>query len=374
MTPRQQEQQDLRAALRALWRWKFLVLALLIVVPGICYALEARKTEEYRSGALVQGQAAAIDPTLVPNASGTQNILTVARLVKTRTIARAAGEHMRPPQPGEPLLGRVNVTADVDTGFLTISGTDTDPRRAADIANAFALAISDNRNARTVGQINYAIGGVKRQLDSVSAKDVTTRAQLRTQLARLRGLRATQRPDSAIVERAAPSATPVGRNTRRALELGIVIAVLLSIGAIAVAENIDRRIRHPEELEELTGLPLLSTIPATAFGSVGNDEEAFQMLRASLTYFNVERRISSVVIASPGQEDGKTTVATRLAVSLYRAGKHVILVDADLRHASIGPRFGLSASDGLGAVVVGERQLYEVLATPQVDEPGSAAE
>jgi capsular exopolysaccharide synthesis family protein len=371
MTPHQPQQQDLRATLRSLWRWKFLVLALLIVVPAISYGVEARKTRQYRSTTLVQVQAVSIDPSIFPQGTiGGQGILTVARLVQTRTIAQAAGKFTHPPQPGASLLGKVGVTPDEDTGFLSITATDGDPARAADIANAFALAISRKRTETAVGQLNVAIAGLKRQLANVDRRDRLTQDQLRGQVQRLRAIRASQRPEAAIVERAVASSTPVGRNTRRAIELGLVIAVLLSIGAVALAENADRRVRSPDELEALTGLPLLSTIPVSAFASDGRDmrdEEAFQMLRGALTYFNVERQLNSVVISSPGQEDGKTTVAIRLALSLLRAGKHVILVDADLRHASIGPRLGVEASDGLGAVLVGERQLYEVLVTPQLD-------
>jgi len=369
MTPPHPEQQDFRTFLRTLWRWKFLVLALLIVVPAISYLLEARKDRQYRSSTLVQVQAVSLDPSLFPQApTGSQSILTVARLVQTSGIARAAGKLMDPPQPGGALLGKIDVSPDTDTGFLSIGATDTDPRRAAQIANAFSLAISSNRAASQISQINFAIGGAKRQLERLDRRDQAGRNQLRGQLERLRALRAlAQRPDAAIIERAVPAATPQGRNVRRAIELGLVIAVLLSIGAVALAENSDRRIRNPDELEELTGLPLLSAIPATAFGSGGSDgrdEEAFQMLRAALMYFNVDRRLNSVVIASPGQEDGKTTVAVRLAVALARAGKQVILVDADLRHPRAGVRLGVEASDGLATVVVGAHQLFEVLVKP----------
>lgn len=370
MTPQQSQQQDARAFLRSLWRWKWLILALLIVVPAASYALEARKERKYRSAALIRVEAINVDASLFPQASvGSQSILSVARLVRTRTIAHAAGQLMRPPEPGVPLLGRIDVAPDTETGFLSINATDPNAPRAAAIANAFAVAISANRTATFVGQINFAIANVKRQLAGLSRRDVVNRNQLNGQLERLRSLRDAQRPDAAIVERAVASSTPVGRNTRRAIELGLVIALLLSVGAVALAENVDRRIRSPDELEELTGLPLLSTIPASAFGADTREEEAFQMLRGALTYFNVDRRVNSVVIASPGQEDGKTTVAVRLALSLYRAGKHVILVDADLRHASVASRLGINATDGLAAVVVGERHLFEVLHPAHIDAP-----
>src|SRR5262249_16323548 len=91
------------------------------------------------------------------------------------------------------------------------------------------------------------------------------------------------------------------------------------------------------------------------------DEEAFQMLRGALMYFNVDQRLKSVVITSPGQEDGKTTVAVRLAQSAARAGRNVILVDADLRRPQTGPRLHIPAPEGLGTVLAGGTDLWSVL-------------
>lgn len=376
MTPENNESQDFRAYLRSLWRWKFLVLGFLLVVPAISYALEARKQPLYTSSALVQAEAVALDPSLFgTQPTGNQSILTIARLVQTRTISAAAGRLLQPPEPGSAISGLVQTVPDTDTDFLTISATAPTPQRAADVANAFARALSANRTAQSVAQIDLAVSGLKRQRSALSQSDPQRRI-INEQVQKLRALRSTLRPDRAIVETAIASATPVGRNTRRAIELGIVIALLLSAGAVALAEGSDRRLRSPDDLEALTGLPLLSAIPVTAFSSQegeGRDEEAFQMLRAALTYFNVDRRLASVVIASAGQEDGKTTVAIRLAYALARSGSRVILVDADLRQPRIAPRLGLPMTEGLGSVLAGTRALSTALIDLPIRLPDQAS-
>jgi capsular exopolysaccharide synthesis family protein len=372
MKPEHAESHDYRAYLRSVWRWKYLVLFLLVTIPAASYALEARKDRQYSASTLIQGRNVTIDQSLFPTQpSGADNVLTIARLIRTRTIADAAGRNMNPPEPGGAISGTISVATDTDTGFLTISAIAPDPQRAADIANAFAKAISANRTNLTIGQIDLAVNGLKRQRVGIPGSDPQRRI-LTEQIQKLRTLRSTLRADQAIIESAVASATPIGRNTRRALELGLVIALLLSAGAVAVAESSDRRLRSPEDLEALTGLPLLSVIPASAFSSDhddAHDEEAFQMLRAALTYFNLDRRLASVVIASAGQEDGKTTVAMRLAYALARSGSNVILVDGDLRQPRIGPRLGLQFNDGLGSVLVGSRQLAETLLELPIRRP-----
>ncbi len=110
-------------------------------------------------------------------------------------------------------------------------------------------------------------------------------------------------------------------------------------------DSLDRRVRSPDDLEEFTKLPLLAAIAPSAFNgeleTTPVDEEAFQTLRTSLTYFTVDRQIKSVLIASPGEQEGKSTVAVRLALASAHAGLDVVLVDADLRRAGATAKLGI---------------------------------
>jgi capsular exopolysaccharide synthesis family protein len=93
------------------------------------------------------------------------------------------------------------------------------------------------------------------------------------------------------------------------------------------------------------------------------------MLRTALMYFNVDRPIDSVLITSAGEKEGKTTVATRLALTSASAGLNVVLLDADLRRAQVGGRLGIRAEEGLGAVIAGSRSLREVAVDVPLDSP-----
>jgi len=368
MTPQPAQQNDFRTYLRTLWRWKLLFLAFLIAAPVGSYLLEARKATVYESSTLLQLQGGSLDPALFGGQAPTSDsLLTIARLVTTRPIALGAAKLMHPP-PAQPtsLIGTVQASPDIDTGFLTLTATDGDPKRAADIANAFAGAIGNNRAQAAIAQIDSAIGGAKDELSKLPPADTVARSQLSDRLRQLRAERAAQGHNSSVIEQAVPSFTPLGRNTQRAIVLGLVIGLLLGLGAVVLAENSDRRVRSPEDLENLSGLPLLSAIPTSAFSARGRgdprDDEAFKRLRGALTYFNVNRRLSAVLITSPGQQDGKTTVAVRLAVEMARAGKAIVLVEADLRRPQVAQRLDLDPrTDGLASVLVGERSLSEVL-------------
>lgn len=382
--------KDLRNYLRVFWRWKFLFLALVIAAPAAAYLAERGKPNVYRSSALVGVNQETVNTTILGNSGSfsTTNVTAIAQLVNTRPVARTAARLMRPrANPGQ-IIDEVSASGDTTTNFITITATDESPVRAAAIANAFAKAISVNRQAAAVAQLNSAIAGVKAQLAKVgsagtnastsqAAAQASTRAQLVQQLNLLRASRTTQRSDAAVLQAATPSGTPAGPHLRRTVELALLIGALLGLGAIVLAENADRRLRTPDDLEGMADVPLLASIPPGAFSKKLDtgpaDEESFQMLRTALLYFNVDRTHQSVVVTSPGEKDGKTTVAVRLALSAARAGLHVILVDADLRRAQVAGRLGIDAEDGLGMVLAGHRTVDEVQLSFDPDTPGAGS-
>ncbi|MGI8863620.1 MAG: polysaccharide biosynthesis tyrosine autokinase [Solirubrobacteraceae bacterium] len=367
---------DLRTYLRILWRWKLLFLVFVIAAPLAAYFIESGKPKSYRSTALVGVNATTVDTALLNGGASfsTSNVQAIAELVTTTPVASIAASLLNPPTAAGAIVGEVTATGDPTTNFLTITAQDPSPVRAATIANAFARAIGLNRQDAAIKELNGTISGVQSQLSHLSRKDVTTRPGLQQQLNQLRAAKAAQSGDAAILQPATPSGVPTGLATRRTVELGLIIGLLLGFGAIALAENADRRLRTPDDLEGLTDLPLLAAIPSKAFSgkldTSPEDEEAFQMLRTSLMYFNIDQHLSSIVITSPGEKDGKTTVAIRLALATARAGLRVILVDSDLRRAQVSSRLGIHAQEGLGAVIGGRLTLSDAIVDYAVPDSG----
>ena len=82
--------------------------------------------------------------------------------------------------------------------------------------------------------------------------------------------------------------------------------------------------------------------------------EAYRTLRTNLEFFSLDEPIRTLVVTSPGAEEGKSTVLANLAVALAQGGKRVILVDCDLRRPTQHTLFGLDNATGLTTMMLDE--------------------
>lgn len=75
--------------------------------------------------------------------------------------------------------------------------------------------------------------------------------------------------------------------------------------------------------------------------------EAYRSLRTNLEFASLTGPLRSVVVTSPGPDEGKSTTLANLAVTMAQAGKRTIVVDADLRRPCQHELFGLNEGPGL---------------------------
>jgi capsular exopolysaccharide synthesis family protein len=359
---------DLRGYARILWRRKWIFLAVVVAVPVLVYVISASATKTYESSVLMEVHAAPVDTSLLSgqgNLPTDQSVAIAARLIQTPGVAEAAARQLRPPRPSAlALLNSISVSVDSSTLFITITAKAVSAQRAAAIANAFGSAVDATRTRQAIGVIDTAMARVRAQIASLPAGASAAKSQLSGQLQRLHVLRDAQGSNAQVIQAAGMPLTPVSPRPRRDALLGLVVAVLLGLGLVAVAESLDRRIRQPEDLEGLTGLALLTSVPRSAFGGGLDDPstmEAFRSLRANLEFFNVDRDIDSLVITSGRKGEGKTMVAINLSHAYALGGADVILVEGDLRRPTIASRLDVPAGDGLAGVLVGKATLAEAL-------------
>ncbi len=82
--------------------------------------------------------------------------------------------------------------------------------------------------------------------------------------------------------------------------------------------------------------------------------EAYRTLRTNLQFASLDKPLRTLLVTSPGPEEGKSTMLANLAVTIAQGEKKVILADCDLRRPSLHRLFGLLQQPGLTAMMLDE--------------------
>ncbi len=187
--------------------------------------------------------------------------------------------------------------------------------------------------------------------------------------------RADELLEAQIVARALPSDSPSGP-PRRLLEIaGLLAAVLTGVAVALTRERLRPRILTPADLERAAGVPVLGRLPASSQLSRGETVEVSDPLlgpavRAAwlqLERADLEAPLRSLAVTSPATSNGKTTLSTALGAAAARAGKRVVLLDADTQRAGLTLALGPFEPPAMALALRGTGQLERSLHEGPVD-------
>src|SRR5579859_3040531 len=303
---------------RAVVRSWIILLVFVILGGGVGYVLYQRATPMYRSSVrmVVSGTGDEI----------TVRVLSVQRAQALAQLAPAAAAARYPLA-----TPRVQASAPEQSPFVDVHVEDSDPTRAQAIANAFA-------------------------------------ATLPAVLVRYEGATSTR----VVLTNLAPASSPGGAYSPEPaiyIGIGVVGGLLLGIVIASLRFSFDHTIRDSDEVERLTGLTLLGTVPRDVpkklLPAVSDPRspraEAYRQIRTTLLNLQSRRGLQTIAVTSPTLGEGKTSVASNLAAVFSRAGHRVVLVDADLRRPRVAAFYNLSQPYGLTEVLSGVTTLEQAL-------------
>jgi tyrosine-protein kinase len=295
-------------------------------------------------------------------------------------------------------------TARPNGQFLEIAVTDTDPERAQAVANQLALELIDLRNSpeqsdqerqafvnQQLDDLQNNIDSTQEQLDKLqsdlgkmfSASEIadaqkqidalqTKLTTLQTNYANL--LTNTQRGavnTLTVLSPAARPQDPIGPNRLALVFLAGASGLVLAAGAAYLLEFLDATIKTPEEISRLFGLSVIGYIAETGKMVEGKPHvaeqphstvaEAFRSLKTNLEFAGADRPLKTILVTSAAASEGKTTVATNLAITMTQGGKRVVLLDTDLRRPKVHFFLGLPNQSGINEIYRGELDVMEAL-------------
>lgn len=323
---------ELLAALRR-HRWIFAVCVLAGLGGGLYHARTTPETYRTTTTTVISiptGQG--IQDALAGAQLSRQLLGTYAEVATSRTVAERVVQSLGLPESPETVQGKVSATAGDNTYVIAVSATDGDPVRAASIADAAALAL-----AAEIAELE-------------STKSDPVRAQL--------------------LDRAVVPTLPVSPRPKRDIAAGLMLGLLAGGGLLVLIEALDRTVKLPAQGTAAFDAPLLGVIPRRrgGLGLVSATEmhspeaEAVRAIRTSVRFLDPDHHLQVLLVTSPSEASGKTTLAANLAISMANGGERVLLIDADLRRASLTELLGLERSVGVSTVIVRASELDESIA------------
>lgn len=166
-----------------------------------------------------------------------------------------------------------------------------------------------------------------------------------------------------IVDPARTPEIPLIPNKRRSLALGVLGGLFLGFILAVLIEMLDQTIRTSEDVTSKLDIPFLALIPHTKideakiYGHLLAKEpsltsEAFRNLRTMVDFAGVSQGSKALLVTSSLQEEGKSFVATNLAVVFSQMGERVLLIDGDLRRPKLHKNMHVPSERGLSDYLI----------------------
>jgi capsular exopolysaccharide synthesis family protein len=458
---------ELKKYTRLLWYWSwFIILSALIAGAG-ALLVSKRTTPVYEASAtllLNQAQSGNTRPEYSDVLMSEHLAKTYAELLSKRPILDTVIQNLKLDTSASSLEKRIRVSVIRDTLLIIVSVEDTEPARAAAIANEIAKVYGEQSRATQssryaslqetldnelsqvqqniddaqtnldtlvrqvlrdeLGKVQTAMDQAQLDVERLSRDDiraellgiqndlerlqtnrdlveslgtdeqVAQQNQLRTRLEQYRSnydsllrsleelrLAETQSNDYlTVVEEASVPTIPIRPRTLLNVLLSAILGGMLMLGLTFLIEYFDNSVRSRDDIEQFIGIPTLGSIgkmggrglasKLLALRAPGSPvAEAFRMVRTNLEFAEIDTTIRTLLITSASSNEGKSTTAANLAVTIAQTGKRVVMVDLDLRNPTLHEVFGLSNHRGVTTALLHHKDgsLNEVMLPTSVE-------
>jgi non-specific protein-tyrosine kinase len=391
---------DLKHYVSILWKWSWLIVLSTLVATVACLWTTSRMPRIYKTGTtLMVGRFMQTDnPTGQDFAISQQLAQTYIQLVARQPVLQGTIDALGLTMPWQALAGQVKTGLVEGTQLIHISVQDTDPGRAKALADEIARQLI--LQSPTPGEQEKAQQAefVRERLMVLQAQIKDGEQQIEELEARLalensaRGIQDIQNQIEilqqkistwqsnyagmldfyegsrtnylSVVEPAVVPTTPVSPKVLYFLLVAAASGFTLAAGGAFLIEYLDDTIKTKEDVDRVLKLPTLGSISRIARVREPADHlvtlefghspatEAYRVLRTNVQFSTLADPAPHVLVTSATPQEGKSTTAANLAITMAFAGKRVILVDADLRRPSLHRTFDVSNQIGLTSLLL----------------------
>lgn len=246
---------------------------------------------------------------------------TIARLAESREVALAAAAKAQ--VPAHLVVDRISTEFEQGVQIILVKARAPTAAQAATIANAATHVLIEHVERRRIDGTG-----------SVGAQPL---------------------------DQAATPTRPILPKPWLNIALGALLGLLAGIGLARARDLLDDKIDNIDELRGVAGVPVLASIPferRVSSSPIADRpytpwSEAFVQLRTNLEFLKVDSHPRVVAITSALSDEGKSITACNLAIAVARAGRRVLLIEADLWRPACSRYLGVRSTTGLTTVLTG---------------------
>jgi capsular exopolysaccharide synthesis family protein len=260
----------------------------------------------------------------------------------------------------------------VESQYQTLVNQEKSLRTALDAATHESLQLEQRaiefnrlkRNFDRLAKLSEQVGGRERE--------TSLAGHLKTNNVRML--------DAALVPVA-----PIAPNVTRSVSVAFVLALLISFALAFFLEVLDSTVKTQDDVEKSAGLVFLGLIPRIleekqagakappALEQVAQSgsrdlyvlthpksavAECCRAIRTNILFMTPDKPARSLLVTSAAPQEGKTTTAISLAITMAQSGLRVLLVDTDMRRPRLHKAFGIPPSpDGISRAILGDVQV-----------------
>jgi Mrp family chromosome partitioning ATPase len=406
------ETTDATAIFAPLWRRKWLILAVGVVVAVASYLYYKHERPSFSSS--TQLYLGASSEESVPGEKtakgGGVNVSDQTTIINS-IVVEEVKRHLRARHKASLVRGaKVKAKSAEKSEFITIAAEGHTAKGAELLVNEVAQAYIRRHDRNRERTINRAIATTRRQLLKLEAAEapvvtksstaatstkssgarlststILQQANLSTKIDQLESSLAV---DGAEQVKPASRAELVSPEPKKDAVFGFVIGIVLASIAAYALGRFDRRLRTLEGIESIARTPILAALPKVARPIVDREGqraparpllEPLRRLHTSLQLGPLSsgegRRV--ILFLSPDAGDGKSAIVADLALVQRDGGERVAIVEANFRRPIQTRMLGLTAAPGLDEVLAGTLSIEEAEHLPTMParaEPAQSGE
>src|SRR2546429_210351 len=220
---------------------------------------------------------------------------------------------------------------------------------SADLRKIPPLAVEETRLQRDVTLAEQAVINLQQRYEEARLAEVSSLSDVR------------------VLDRAAVPQVPAGSLGPILIALAMIGGLGLGVGGAVLLDHADRHVHHPDHVTQRMGLALLRAGPhgdrdnGKREESAGQVIEALRGVRLSVAHRHGGAGPVIVTVTSPGRSDGKSFVASNLALAFADAGSRTLLIDGDVRRGRLHHVLNRHRRPGLTEILAGVVPLEQAI-------------